>query len=117
VTKTQLATGEVPNTVFRQKFLNSYSPYGGWYVMAIARPFTIGYLNGTDHSLPYNYDSHVPLAFFGVMFRPGQYRRTVEPIDVAATLASLLGVNPPAAATGRVLSEAITDSRTQENPR
>jgi len=117
VTKAQLASGEVPNTVFREKFLNSYSPYGGWYVMGIARPFTIGYLNGTDHSLPYNYDSHVPLAFFGVMFRPGQYRRKVEPIDLAPTLSSLLGVNPPAAATGRVLNEAITDSRTQETPR
>lgn len=117
VTKTQLAEGDVPNTVFRQKFLNSYSPYGGWYVMGIVRPFTIGYLNGTDHSLPYNYDAHVPLAFFGVMFRPGQYRQNVETIDLAPTLASVLGVNPPAAATGRVLHEAFTEMRSQENPR
>ncbi len=117
VTKTELAAGDVPNTVFRQKFLNSYSPYGGWYVMGIARPFTIGYLNGTDHSLPYNYDAHVPLAFFGVMFRPGQYRQNIETIDLAPTLASVLGVNPPAAATGRVLHEAFKEMRPQESPR
>lgn len=117
VTKSQLATGELPNTVFRQKFLNSYSPYGGWYVMGIARPFSIASLNGTDHSLPYNYDTHVPLAFFGVMFRPGQYRENVETIDLAPTLASVLGINPPAAATGRVLHEAFMEMRMQENPR
>lgn len=117
VTKTQMASGNVPNTVFRQKYLNSYSPYGGWYVMGIARPFTLGWPTGADHSLPYNYDAHVPLAFFGVMFRPGQYRQNVETIDLAPTLASVLGVNPPAAAVGRVLHEAFIETRGQENPR
>ena len=117
VTKSQLAEGEIANTVFEKKFLNSYSPYGGWYVMGIPRPFTIGYLDGTDHSLPYNYDAHVPLAFFGVMFRPGQYRQNVEMVDLAPTLASVLGVNPPAAAVGRVLHEAFVETRAQENPR
>jgi predicted AlkP superfamily pyrophosphatase or phosphodiesterase len=117
VTKTQLAAGEVPNTVFRQKFLNSYSPYGGWYVIGIVRPFSIGYLNGTDHSLPYNYDAHVPLAFFGVMFRPGQYRENIETVDLAPTLSSVLGINPPAAAIGRVLNEAFLQSRGEENPK
>jgi predicted AlkP superfamily pyrophosphatase or phosphodiesterase len=116
VTKSQLASGEVPNTVFRQRYLNSYSPYGPWYVFAIPRPFTLGYPTGTDHSLPYSYDAHVPLAFFGVSFKPGQYRQTVEPVDLAPTLASLLGINPPASAVGRALHEAFIDSR-QESPR
>jgi predicted AlkP superfamily pyrophosphatase or phosphodiesterase len=116
VTKSQLASGDVPNTVFRQKYLNSYSPYGPWYVFAIPRPFTIGYPTGTDHSLPYSYDTHVPLAFFGLAFRPGQYRQTVEMVDLAPTLASLLGINPPASAVGRALHEAFIDTR-QENAR
>jgi arylsulfatase A-like enzyme len=116
-TKSQLASGDLPNMVFRQKFLNTYSPYGGWYVLGVSRPFVIGDVTGTDHSLPYNYDAHVPLAFFGVMFRPGQYRQNVETVDLAPTLASVLGVNPPASAVGRVLHEAFNDVRPQENPR
>jgi predicted AlkP superfamily pyrophosphatase or phosphodiesterase len=116
VTKSQLASGDVPNTVFRQRYLNSYSPYGPWYVFAIPRPFSLGDASGTDHSLPYSYDTHVPLAFFGVGFKPGQYRETVEPADLAPTLASLLGISPPASAVGRALHEAIIDSR-QENAR
>jgi len=116
VTKTQLASGDVPNSVFRQKYMNSYSPYGPWYVFAIPRPFTLGYATGTDHSLPYSYDTHVPLAFFGLSFKPGQYRQTVEVVDLAPTLASLLGINPPASAVGRTLHEAFTDPH-QENAR
>ena len=117
VTKTQLAAGEIPNTVFRQKYLNSYSPYGPWYVFSIPKPFLIGYTTGTDHSLPYTYDAHVPLAFFGVSFKPGQYREKVETVDLAATIASLLGINPPASAVGRALHEAFIDARPQESTR
>ncbi len=117
VTKSQLAAGDVPNTVFREKYLNSYSPYGPWYVFSIPRPFLIGYTTGTDHSLPYTYDTHVPLAFFGVSFKPGQYREKVETVDLAATIASLLGINPPASAVGRPLHEAFVDARPQETTR
>ncbi|HEX8926795.1 MAG TPA: alkaline phosphatase family protein [Terriglobales bacterium] len=110
VTKSQLAKAEVPDTVFTRKYLNSYSPHGSWYVMGMARPFVIGYPTGTDHEMPYTYDSHIPLAFAGPMFRPGQYRETVEPVDLAVTLSSVLGVNPPASAVGRVLHEAFADA-------
>jgi arylsulfatase A-like enzyme len=58
----------------------------------------------------------VPLAFFGLSFRPGQYRQTVEVVDLAPTLASLLGINPPASAVGRALHEAFTEPH-QENAR
>ena len=110
VTKSQLAKAEVPNTIFARKYLNSYSPHASWYVMGMARPFVVGYSSGTDHEMPYTYDSHIPLAFAGPMFRPGQYRETVEPVDLAVTLSSVLGVNPPASAVGRVLHEAFTDA-------
>ena len=110
VTKSQLAKAEVPNTIFARKYLNSYSPHASWYVMGMARPFVVGYSSGTDHEMPYTYDSHIPLAFAGPMFRSGQYRETVEPVDLAVTLSSVLGVNPPASAVGRVLHEAFTDA-------
>jgi arylsulfatase A-like enzyme len=66
-----------------------------------------GKRQGTDHETPFSYDTHVPLAFYGLAFQPGIYRTHAEPVDLAVTLASLLGINAPAQATGRVLTEAL----------
>jgi Type I phosphodiesterase / nucleotide pyrophosphatase len=109
-TKSQLAASQVPNTPLGQKYLNSYSPEGSWYVMGIPEPYTVGPAKGTDHTSPYNYDTHVPLLFFGLPFQAGTYRTSTEPVDLAATLASLLGINPPTHSVGRVLTEALAES-------
>jgi predicted AlkP superfamily pyrophosphatase or phosphodiesterase len=106
-TKSQLARGEVPATEVGRRYAHSYSPEGGWYVLGIPHPFQVGITKGTDHATPFSYDTHVPLAFYGLAFQPGTYRTHAEPVDLAVTLASLLGINAPAAATGRVLTEAI----------
>jgi Type I phosphodiesterase / nucleotide pyrophosphatase len=106
-TKSQLAEGEVPNTELGHKYLNSYSPEGSWYVMGIPDIYSVGPAKGTDHASPYTYDTHVPLAFYGLPFRAGTYRTSVEPVDMAATLASLLGINAPTHSVGRVLTEAL----------
>lgn len=109
-TKSQLAAGDVPNTALGRKFLNSYSPEGSWYVMGVPDIYTVGPAKGTDHASPYNYDTHVPLAFYGLPFQPGTYRTSSEPVDLAATLASLLGINAPTHSVGRVLTEALTSA-------
>jgi arylsulfatase A-like enzyme len=115
-TKSQLAEGEVPDTALGRKYLNSYSPEGSWYVMGVPDIYTVGPARGTDHASPYNYDTHVPLAFYGLPFQAGTYRTNVEPVDMAATLASLLGINAPTHSVGRVLTEALTHARISLNP-
>jgi predicted AlkP superfamily pyrophosphatase or phosphodiesterase len=114
-TKSQLSQGEVPNTALGKKFLHSYSPEGSWYVMGVPEPYTVGAAKGTDHASPYTYDTHVPLAFYGLPFRPGTYRTHAEPTDLAATLASLLGINAPTHSVGRVLTEAIAPQNHAES--
>jgi len=106
-TKSQLARGETPATEIGRRYAHSYSPEGGWYVIGIPIPFRVGSTKGTDHATPFSYDTHVPLAFYGLAFQPGIYRTHAEPVDLAVTLASLLGINAPAQATGRVLTEAL----------
>jgi predicted AlkP superfamily pyrophosphatase or phosphodiesterase len=110
-TKSQLAQGAVPDNAMGRKYLHAYAPTGGWYVMGVPAPFVVGSSSGTDHASPYSYDTHVPLAFYGLTFRPGTYRVQAEPIDLAVTLASLLGINRPSQASGRVLWEAIAEKR------
>lgn len=106
-TKSDLAAGRVGNSVFAQQIKNAYSPEGGWYVISTMPPFVVGYASGTGHALPYSYDAHVPLGFYGPQFRTGEYRDAAEPVDLAVTLASILGINKPASAVGRVLTEGI----------
>jgi hypothetical protein len=106
-TKSQLADGEVSDTVMGRKYLNSYTPEGSWFVMGVPGIYAVGPGKGTDHVSPYSYDTHVPLAFYGLVFQPGTYRNGVEAVDLAATLASLLGINAPTHAVGRVLTEAL----------
>ena len=107
VTRADLATGKIQNTVFAEKLKNSYSTLPGWYVVGLSAPFVVGWPTGTDHALPYSYDSHIPLAFVGAPFKAGYYDETVEPVDLAVTLSAVLGINKPASAVGRVLSEAM----------
>jgi predicted AlkP superfamily pyrophosphatase or phosphodiesterase len=115
-TKADLAQGKVPPTNIGHKYLNSYSPYGPWWVMTLPKPFSIPDGDGTTHFSAYSYDTHVPLAFYGTPFEAGVYREHTEPIDLAVTLSSLLGTNKPAAATGRVLTEALKPEKTNANP-
>jgi arylsulfatase A-like enzyme len=75
----------------------------------------VGTIKGTGHGTPYSYDTHVPLALYGLPFQLGTYRTHAEPVDLAPTLASLLGINAPTHAIGRVLTEALAVPHHAEN--
>jgi arylsulfatase A-like enzyme len=84
--------------------------------MGVPDFYSVGPSKGTDHASPYTYDTHVPLAFYGLPFQPGTYRGSVEPVDMVATLASLLGINAPTHAVGRVLVEGIASPHRSPTP-
>jgi arylsulfatase A-like enzyme len=89
---------------------HSYTEHGNWYVMMLLDAYQMSGAadwGGTTHFSPWSYDRHVPLAFYGAPFVPGEYHGRVAPVDLASTLASLAGVNQPSAAVGRVLTEAL----------
>jgi hypothetical protein len=107
-TRDQLASGQLPPSEWGLLLAHSYSPNGGWYVMVIPEAYQMQtYATGTTHFTPYSYDRHVPLGFFGAPFLPGIYHGRVQPVDLAATLASMLGINQPSASVGNVLTQAL----------
>lgn len=108
-TRLQLAEGDLPHTEFGGLMARSYTPNGGWYVRVIPAAFQMGLMKGTGttHFTPFSYDRHVPLGFYGAPFAAGTYRGRVEPVDLAATFASLLGVNQPSASVGQILTQAL----------
>ena len=109
-TRLQLAAGQLPPSEWGKLIAHSYASHGNWFVMAVLDAYQLpgtGQSAGTTHFSPWSYDRHVPLAFYGTPFLPGEYHERVAPVDLAPTFASLLGVNQPSAAVGRVLTEAL----------
>ncbi len=51
-------------------------------------------LHGTSHGTPYDYDTHVPLYFSHVTFSPAKSDDHVATVDIAPTIAKILGVVP-----------------------
>ncbi|MEZ4452158.1 MAG: alkaline phosphatase family protein [Nannocystaceae bacterium] len=62
---------------------------------------------GTSHGSPYDYDSRVPLIFFGAGIPRGEHPEPVKTVDVAPTLAELLGVTPTEPVDGTSLLPLI----------
>jgi arylsulfatase A-like enzyme len=109
-TRLQLAHGELPPSELGRLLAHSYGEHGNWYVMLLLGAYQMeghSAFAGTNHFSPWSYDRHVPLAFYGAPFLPGEYHERVAPVDLAATFASLAGINQPSAAVGHVLTEAI----------
>ena len=109
-TRLELASAQLPPSLWGRELAHSYTEHGNWSVMMVLDAYQMagtGQFAGTNHFSPWSYDRHVPLAFYGAPFVPGEYHERVAPVDLAATLASLAGVNQPSAAVGRVLTEAM----------
>jgi arylsulfatase A-like enzyme len=60
---------------------------------------------GVMHGSPWNYDTHVPIIFVGAGIEPKMVHLRVHPVDIAPTIASYLGISPPASSVGDVLLE------------
>ena len=107
-TSKQMREGNLPDTQYGRLVAHSYSPYVGWALHINFGPYQFPWNgSGATHFSANSYDRHVPLEFFGTAFVPGTYHGVVAPVDIAATFASLLRINRPSAAVGRVLTEAM----------
>lgn len=62
---------------------------------------------GTTHGSPYVYDTWIPLVVKGKGVTPGRFDRRVRSVDIAPTLARLLGIQPPGGLDGLVLEEVL----------
>jgi predicted AlkP superfamily pyrophosphatase or phosphodiesterase len=58
---------------------------------------------GTSHGSPHDYDRAVPLVFMGAGIAHARVEGAAATVDIAPTLAAILGVEAPADLDGRVL--------------
>jgi hypothetical protein len=59
------------------------------------------------HGSPHDLDAHVPVIFYGPGFKPGRYSAFTRVVDIAPTLAQVLGVKPLEKLDGVVRLEAL----------
>ncbi|WP_337872048.1 alkaline phosphatase family protein [Ignavibacterium sp.] len=95
--ETQIASRTSNNTI-----LNGWNPSRSGDIAFNLLP---GYLNnfiekGTTHGSGYNYDTHIPLIFYGWNIPAQTVNKPVYVVDIAATLASLMMINEPNACIG-----------------
>lgn len=109
-TRSQILEGRLPDTPITRMVVNGYSRAVGGDVVVVPKPFWFleDSVRATGHGTPYAYDTHVPLLLHGPGVQPGLYSRSVHLIDLAPTLAALLGTELPSGCEGQTLSEAVT---------
>ncbi|NIR50319.1 alkaline phosphatase family protein [candidate division KSB1 bacterium] len=62
---------------------------------------------GTTHGSPYPYDTHIPFVVSGPGIAKGQHTQKVRTVDIAPTLANILGIDRPVDLDGQSLFEEI----------
>ena len=73
-------------------------------VLLVDDPAYISYgKTGSTHGSGLNYDTHVPLLFFGKGIKNGQTFQKTEITDIAPTMSALLGISFPSGAIGQPL--------------
>jgi predicted AlkP superfamily pyrophosphatase or phosphodiesterase len=78
-------------------------------IMYTMMPNWTYYRKGSTHGRRFNHDTHVPLILYGNGIKKGSISRKTDVIDIAPTVASVLGINSPNGSTGQVIFEAIDD--------
>jgi hypothetical protein len=105
-TRAALEDAATPDAPFLEAMRNSWypersadvgvAPKAGWM-------FTT-YPTGTTHGSPHDYDTHVPILLYGPKWvKAGRVDAPVEVVDIAPTLAAMLGVAAPSSSEGRPL--------------
>ncbi|MBT8256918.1 MAG: alkaline phosphatase family protein [Bacteroidia bacterium] len=83
---------------------NGYNQKRSGEVIVVNNPAFISYSEtGSTHGSGLNYDTHVPMLFYGSGVKAGESVQYVRIVDLAPTISALLGISFPNAATGKPL--------------
>jgi predicted AlkP superfamily pyrophosphatase or phosphodiesterase len=103
-----LAKMDTTRDAIARRWLHMFPPNGPVRMVITLTPFSY-WSPGLQptHGSPHDDDAHVPVVFYGDGVAPGKYSGFVRVVDMAPTLAAILGVKPLEALDGHVLTQAI----------
>ena len=91
----RLARADTVKDAIARRWLHSFRPGGDVLAVVTLQPYHIFDSGNTaTHGSPHDYDAQVPLIFWGTPFLPGRRTDAARVVDLAPTLAELLGVSP-----------------------
>lgn len=91
-----------------QRLQQGYNQKLSGDVLLIPNPATISSgRTGTTHGSGYNYDTHVPIIFYGKGIKKGNLKRKVSITDIVPTLSNLLKISFPNGTTGSIIPEVL----------
>ena len=106
-TSTAITTLGTANDV-EQLVQNGFNQKRSGDVIFVNDPAVITYSKtGSTHGSGLNYDTHVPLLFFGKGIQKGSTFKPTKIVDIAPTISALLGISFPNGATGDILDFVI----------
>ena len=109
-------TAETMNTVdftsgIEELLQNGFNQKRSGDVLYVNDPAVISYSKtGSTHGSGLNYDTHVPLVFFGTGINQGSTVAKTEVVDIAPTISALLGIGFPNGATGEPLEFVLNQN-------
>lgn len=115
ISSTALREGNLPNTPLIQSVLRNFNPGRSGDIYVVFAPHC--FINDFDgltvactHGSPWRYDTFVPVVFAGGDLTARRIYRAIEPLDIAPTLAALVGAKPPSGSRGVPLTEVLQRS-------
>ena len=106
-TRTELRRGAGIGDLIDRRVKNGFHYERASDLFVVAAPYWLFERSGTSHGTPHNYDTHVPVVFMGAGIKAGRYHAHAAVNDIAPTLATILDVELPTGASGRVLTEML----------
>jgi len=103
---TKLLADSLRDPVAR-RWAHQFPPAAQIELIVTLTPLSIFGGNVAAHASGYEYDSHVPLIFYGDGVKPGRVTEFVRTVDLAPTLAAIAGVKPSEKLDGVVLKQAL----------
>ena len=103
-----IAKADTTKDTIARRWLHMVSPNSNVRMIVTLTPYSY-WLSTTyaTHGSAHDSDANVPVLFWGYGVTPGQFTDTVRVVDMAPTLAAILGIKPTETLDGRVLTQVV----------
>ena len=102
-----LARADTTKDAIARRWIHMLPPGLPVEVVVTLRPYNYWSPNNAFHGTPHDYDTHVPVLFYGAPFKPGKYDEFARVVDMAPTLAAVLDTSPLEKLDGHILRSAL----------
>jgi predicted AlkP superfamily pyrophosphatase or phosphodiesterase len=104
-----LARADTASDPVARRWLHHLTPDAGVALTVALQPGSVwSYPQPlATHGQPSDDDAHVPIIFWGSGIRKGAYATRMNTVDIAPTLAALLGISPLSLVDGRARTDAL----------